>query len=171
MTIKEYKNLRKRTENENLSKIDHQMNAFLGLRGELGEIIDIIKKEKYQGHDDFQDNKNKIIDESSDLLWYLFYYIEYNPYNIDIDDVIFYDSKRLNLDVSGLALSLSDYITYLDIEVFFHEKIIYMILTVLNEILKRYCSNIYEAMEYNIEKLKKRYPDKFEAEKSINRTI
>ena len=42
--------------------------GVMGLNGEAGECIDILKKSKFQGHDL---NSMKIIDELGDVLWYI----------------------------------------------------------------------------------------------------
>ncbi len=78
----------------------------MGLNGEAGEAMDIIKKYYYQGH---ELDKEKLKDECSDVLWYLAEIAE------------------------GLEIGLEDIAIH------------------------------------NIEKLKKRYPDGFAVEKSINR--
>ena len=49
-------------------KKDMITNGVLGLAGETGECCDIVKKYKYQGHDL---NKEKLLDELGDVLWYL----------------------------------------------------------------------------------------------------
>lgn len=50
-----------------LSKDDALMNAALGLSGETGEIADLIKKHKYQGH---HLDRQKAIEELGDVMWY-----------------------------------------------------------------------------------------------------
>jgi len=82
------------------------LNGVMGLCGEAGECIDIVKKHMFQGH---VLDRDKLIDEASDCLWYLAVLAE------------------------GLGVSL-DFIA-----------------------------------EHNIAKLKKRYPNGFEAAKSVNR--
>lgn len=44
------------------------MNSVLGLAGEAGEVIDAIKKTKYQGH---AFERTKILHEAGDVLWYI----------------------------------------------------------------------------------------------------
>lgn len=56
------------TMNTKLNEKDQTMNALLGLAGEIGEVIDYVKKVKYQGH---EYKKEKMIDEMGDILWYL----------------------------------------------------------------------------------------------------
>lgn len=44
------------------------LNAALGLTGEVGEVVDIIKKHKFQGH---ELDREDMINELGDVLWYL----------------------------------------------------------------------------------------------------
>lgn len=82
------------------------LNGVMGLNGEAGECIDIMKKYLFQGH---ELDEEKLMDELSDVLWYA------------------------AVTASGLGVSLD------------------------------------EVMEHNVEKLKKRYPDGFDKERSIHR--
>ena len=106
MNPNEYQKLAMTTLNKDLSKKDVLINGVMGLCGESGEVIDLVKKHLHQGH---ELNKEKIIDELGDVCWYI----------AEIANV---------LDVP------------------------------FEEVLSR-----------NIEKLKKRFPNGFEVEKSINR--
>lgn len=56
-----------KTAPENLDDNELQMNAVIGLVGESAEILDLYKKFKYQGH---PFDKEKVIDELGDTLWY-----------------------------------------------------------------------------------------------------
>ena len=51
MKINEYQDLAMRTLNPNLNKKDVLINAVMGLCGESGEAIDLVKKHLAQGHD------------------------------------------------------------------------------------------------------------------------
>ena len=106
MTINEYQKLAMTTLNKDLSHKDVLINAVMGLCGESGEAIDVVKKHLHQGH---ELDKDKLIKELGDIAWYL-------------AEACF----ALNIDLE----------------------------TVLN---------------LNIEKLKKRYPEGFEVDKSVNR--
>ena len=44
------------------------LNGVMGLCGEAGECIDIVKKHLFQGH---ELDREKLIDEASDCLWYI----------------------------------------------------------------------------------------------------
>lgn len=66
MDFKEYQELAQRTANTKTNK-DKVENGILGLNGEAGELIDMLKKYKFQGHDL---EIPRLIDELSDILWY-----------------------------------------------------------------------------------------------------
>ena len=108
MTINEYQQLAMTTLNPALSKKDVLINGVMGLCGESGEAIDIVKKWLAQGH---ELDKEKLAKELGDICWYL------------------------AETATALELSLEDIMTA------------------------------------NIQKLKKRYPEGFSAEKSINREV
>ena len=106
MTINEYQKLAMTTLNPALDKKDVLINGVMGLCGESGEVIDIVKKHLAQGH---ELDKEKIIKELGDVAWYM-----------------------------------AEIATVLDVE-------------------------LEDVLVQNIEKLKKRYPEGFSIEKSINR--
>ena len=68
MTINEYQDLAMRTLNPELSKKDVLINSVMGLCGESGECIDIVKKWLAQGH---ALDKDKLAKELGDVAWYL----------------------------------------------------------------------------------------------------
>ena len=106
MTINEYQKLGMTTLNKELSNEQILLNGCMGLCGESGEVIDLLKKHVSQGH---EVNKEKMIEEIGDVAWY----------------------------IAEIAYALN-----VDLE------------TVLTK---------------NIEKLKKRYPEGFSVERSLNR--
>ena len=106
MTGNEYQRLAMTTLNPTLSKKDVLINGVMGLCGESGEAIDIVKKHLHQGH---PLDKEKLVKELGDIAWYL----AETAYALDVD-----------LD---------------------------------------------EVLEGNIAKLKARYPEGFDTEKSIHR--
>ena len=107
MTINEYQKLAMTTLNPELDKKDVLINGVMGLCGESGEAIDIVKKWLAQGH---TLDKDKLAKELGDICWYL------------------------AETATALDLSLEDIMTA------------------------------------NIEKLKKRYPEGFDADRSVHRT-
>ena len=68
MTINEYQRLAMTTLNPNLDKKDVLINGVMGLCGEAGEAIDIVKKHLAQGH---ELDREKLIGELGDIAWYL----------------------------------------------------------------------------------------------------
>lgn len=68
MTINEYQNLAMRTLNPDLSPRDVLINSVMGLCGESGEAIDIVKKWLAQGH---ELDRAHLIKELGDVAWYL----------------------------------------------------------------------------------------------------
>ena len=68
MTINEYQSLAMRTLNPELNKKDVLINGVMGLCGESGEAIDIVKKHLAQGH---ELDREKLIKELGDVAWYL----------------------------------------------------------------------------------------------------
>ena len=68
MTINEYQKLAMRTLNPALSQKDVLINGVMGLCGESGEAIDIVKKHLAQGHDL---DREALIKELGDVAWYL----------------------------------------------------------------------------------------------------
>lgn len=106
MTINEYQKLAMTTLNRELSDRDVLLNGVMGLCGESGEVIDIVKKHLMHGH---ELDREHLIDELGDVAWYI--------------------------AETAFALGVD-----------------------LEEVLAR-----------NIEKLKKRYPQGFDSERSIHR--
>ena len=68
MQVNEYQELAMTTLNPELSKKDVLINSVMGLCGESGEAIDIVKKWLAQGH---ELDKEKLAKELGDIAWYL----------------------------------------------------------------------------------------------------
>ena len=106
MHFNEYQKLAMRTKAHYDSAVDQINCAALGIAGEAGEIAEIIKKHKYQGH---PLDEAEVIEEAGDILWYV----------------------ALLCDALGVTVGGAAYL--------------------------------------NVLKLRERYPDGFEEERSINR--
>ena len=106
MTINEYQKLAMMTLNPVLERKEILINGVMGLCGESGEAIDIVKKWLAQGH---ELDKEHLAKELGDIAWYL-----------------------------------AETATALDI-------------------------SLEDILQANIDKLKKRYPEGFETDKSICR--
>lgn len=70
MELNEYHKLAMRTDdpakyNEPINRL---INGVMGLNGESGEVIDILKKALFQGH---ELKKDKLVEELGDVLWYI----------------------------------------------------------------------------------------------------
>ncbi|MBQ3761070.1 MAG: nucleoside triphosphate pyrophosphohydrolase family protein [Clostridia bacterium] len=107
MTINEYQMLAMTTANKELSSTQMLENGVMGLCGEAGEAIDLVKKHLFHGH---ELKRDELIKELGDVAWYL--------------------------AESCAALGVE----------------------------------LEEVLTLNIEKLKKRYPEGFDKQRSINRT-
>ena len=107
MNADEYQRLAVTTLNTALSKKDVLINGVMGLCGESGEAIDIVKKHLAQGH---PLDRDKLVKELGDIAWYL----AETAYALDVP--------------------------------------------------------LSQVLEQNIEKLRARYPEGFECEKSIHRS-
>ena len=68
MKVNEYQELAMATLNPELNKKDVLINSVMGLCGESGEAIDIVKKWLAQGH---ELDKERLAKELGDIAWYL----------------------------------------------------------------------------------------------------
>ena len=68
MTAKEYQTAAYRTANKHLTDIEQIQNAVMGMAGEAGEALDIVKKWMYQGH---KLDLEHLWKEAGDVLWYI----------------------------------------------------------------------------------------------------
>ena len=68
MTVNDYQQLAMSLLNPALSSADVLINGVMGLCGEAGEAIDIVKKHLHQGH---ALDRKKLAEELGDIAWYL----------------------------------------------------------------------------------------------------
>ena len=68
MEVNEYQKLAMTTLNPALNKRDILINSVMGLCGESGEAIDIVKKWMAQGH---ELDRERLAKELGDIAWYL----------------------------------------------------------------------------------------------------
>lgn len=90
MTIKEYQSLAMRTVNSELSKKDMLLNSVMGLCGESGEAIDIVKKWHAHGH---ELDKERFAKELGDIAWYLAEAAE--AIDMDLEDIMVANIEKL----------------------------------------------------------------------------
>ena len=68
MTINEYQELAMRTASKDVSKQDALLNSVMGLCGESGEAIEIVKKHLFHGR---ELDRDALIKELGDVAWYI----------------------------------------------------------------------------------------------------
>ena len=68
LTMREYQAAAARTINGELTKREQLMNMAFGLAGETGEVVDVLKKHLFQGH---ELDVGKLVDELGDCMWYV----------------------------------------------------------------------------------------------------
>lgn len=68
MNVNEYQKLAMRTLNPQLDKKDMLLNSVMGLCGEAGEAIDLVKKHMMHGH---AFDRERFAKELGDIAWYL----------------------------------------------------------------------------------------------------
>lgn len=88
MTINEYQKEAVRTINPDLSDIQQLQNGLMGLNGEAGEALDILKKHLFQGH---RLDEVHIIKELGDVAWYLA--VSAYSLGVDLETIL-----QMNLD-------------------------------------------------------------------------
>ena len=90
MEINEYQKLAMRTLNPELSPKDVLINSVMGLCGESGEAIDIIKKWLMHGH---ELDREHLIKELGDIAWYLAEAA--TALDVSLDDVLSANIEKL----------------------------------------------------------------------------
>ena len=83
MNLREYQEKSKRTLNNDLTEEQLISNMAMGISGEFGEVIDVIKKNLYQGHELEVPN---LVEEIGDAMWYVANLC--NLCNIDLELVL-----------------------------------------------------------------------------------
>ena len=68
MNVNEYQKLALTTMNPEISKHDMLVNSMMGLCGESGEAIDLVKKHLFHGH---ELDREQLVKELGDIAWYL----------------------------------------------------------------------------------------------------
>ena len=90
MTVNEYQKLAMVTLNPALDRKDVLINGVMGLCGESGEAIDIVKKWLAQGH---ELDKEKLAKELGDIAWYLAEIA--TALDLDLEDVFAANIEKL----------------------------------------------------------------------------
>lgn len=91
MEANKYQELAMKTLNPNLNKKDVLINSVMGLCGESGEAIDLVKKHLAQGH---PLDVNKMIEELGDVAWYLAEAA--TALNVSLDEILNKNIEKLS---------------------------------------------------------------------------
>lgn len=91
MEANKYQELAMKTLNPNLNKKDVLINSVMGLCGESGEVIDLVKKYLAQGH---PLDVDKMIEELGDVAWYLAEAA--TALNISLDEILNKNIEKLS---------------------------------------------------------------------------
>lgn len=90
MNFKEYQIEALRTKGTYTDKMDQLINGVMGLNGESGEVIDIVKKYLYQGH---TLDIDKLINELGDVQWYI--NLIADAINVSLEDIAKHNISKL----------------------------------------------------------------------------
>lgn len=136
---------------------DSQLVAWLGLLGELGEILDTYKKILFQGHP----NKG-IKEELADVLYYKAHLDSFKRLEFPFSEI----EEDLKRKVYSVFMTLADVIDYLNYPTarkkeFLEES--------FKDMLGKHSTDEEELEEILWKKLSKRYPDGFTPDRSMNR--
>lgn len=151
MNITEYQELAARTCPDLGSNYLNRLHFEVGVLTEIGELADIFKKKlAYNKELDLV----HIGEEIADVCWY------------EVNKLGMYNSKTIEpkLDMIG-PMDDHEIITSL-----LHYKEFY-VLDLMYNIAVSLGLDFYKLLENNINKLKIRYPNKFDAEKALNRDL
>ncbi len=84
-------------------KKDMVLNGVLGLAGESGECCDIVKKNRFQGH---ELNKEHLMEELGDVLWYIAETA--SGLNVTLEEVAQYNLDKLHKRYHGNHFNKED---------------------------------------------------------------
>lgn len=174
MNPNKYQELAMRTSNKELDKGEHVINGALGLCGEAGEVMRAVRAKHSAGYVD------NVLDEAGDVCWYLaelctalgVHLGEVFPSEssvlIEMSDIEAADS------IAMLAAKIADAVkkAYMQGHHFDREYIKEQMEGIAYgiEVIAAFkWVHVTKIMERNVEKLKKRFPNGFSAERSINR--
>ena len=91
MTGNEYQELAMKTNSHDKAHFTDMVdNSVYGIIGELGEVVDQIKKSRFQGH---ELDKAHLKEELGDTLWYITQMC--SAFNFDLDDIMEININKL----------------------------------------------------------------------------
>lgn len=175
MNLDEYQIAARRTINQALTHDELIMAGILGMMGEVGELVDMVKKHLYQGHPLHND---KIVKEVGDCCWYLANLL--SELDIKMGTVPFAvlpaapSYPALLIEIHGHVSQVAQQVTMTKTELkpYMRPRIQVLagqILTGLTEILRFVGTKLHDCLQANITKLQVRYENGFSPEASLER--
>ena len=181
MDYKEYKQMVIDSEKGSLTKYPKILHAIMGMNGEAGECVDILKKHMFQGH---EFDENHFLNELGDVCWYTMLLMielgtelenifEYKGQLIDTDwaeeipDKGLYYVLNLNKNCGSIVetcYNCSNLSRFTSLKVL--RSIFYNIIMTANVFDK----TLEDIFDINHEKIQKRYPEGFSLKLSTNRS-
>jgi len=183
MNYYEYRQFVMETEIGSLSEYPKKLHAIMGMNGEAGECVDILKKHIFQGHDF---NVNHLLNELGDVCWYtmlLMIDLDIEPKCIfeqvnrllHRDDVIDKPSYLgikyildLNRDCGSIVNICYDNQSTPGPLMFEPLRNIFYNISMVANVFDR---TLYDIFDINYRKVKCRYPSGFDSKLSINRAM
>lgn len=182
LTFMEFAPLSQRTANRKLDKVSELRTIVLGLYGEAGEVCDLLKKAWGHGH--ILDTK-KLAEELGDVAWYVaaaWFYAGQPVVSAWAEQLPGYDGVDLPFELQRQINSLAACfdVTHPSINGHTWTGLVNQVsakaalegcVRVLSRLASQYGYDIQHIFYLNIEKLKARYPEGFDNERSINRDV
>lgn len=196
MTLNEYQQFAVRTSPEGHDRVK---NGCMGLIGECGEMMDVLKKHMFQSGDNPPPMNDRMLDECGDVMWYLAELATGRGWTLkeisetDLETWPCYRKKLPEKEVPNglliraicfLALSCYDKMDtdeYMeqqgalvknedyDLSMEAAKDTMHAMMRLIEQMAERMGATLQEVMERNIQKLRKRYPEGFDAERSLHR--
>jgi NTP pyrophosphatase (non-canonical NTP hydrolase) len=155
MNLNEYQELAKRTATHPDPNADMYELMALGLIGETGEVVDIIKKHKFHN---VPMDVDKLKKEVGDILWYLTNALTLNQLRVG---TYITGRKHMVFSTIRMAENAAEIAAGVAFDVIY-KTVLQDFLEQLSMLAAAYNFTLEEAAECNIEKLKRRYPDGFD---------
>lgn len=139
------------------------VHAMFGISGEIGEVIQDLE------------NRSNVIQEVGDILWYVAIALDALDFDMEnleyeVDHSHTYDDLTIQTSIAvDIVKRHIFYKAEFNFEKFY--TAIGGIMSALHGIAEEYRFNLQTAMDLNIQKLKKRYPDKFLESLALQRDV
>jgi NTP pyrophosphatase (non-canonical NTP hydrolase) len=161
LTLSDYQALAARTAPVDLSPDDRRLNCAMGLVGEFGELVDLLKKARFHGHSDGL--KDKLRDEFGDVLWYLAEAATIGGHGLGIamGDADRYSLIEMAHEMAALATAIER-----DGKLPPCQGVLIVVVLIEREGLE-----LEDVLARNVAKLEARYPNGFDKQRSQSRHL